>query len=55
MADVFVIAIIVVFFSSGQEVLTKAEIQSGLWFFTNYVIMSLIGTQLVSKQINQGT
>jgi len=55
MADVFVIAIIVVFFSSEQEALTKAEIQSGLWFFANYVIMSLIGTQLVSKQINQAS
>ncbi len=53
MADVFVIAIIVVFFSSEQEALTKAEIQSGLWFFANYVIMSLIGTQLVSKQLNE--
>lgn len=53
MADVFVIAIIVVYFSSDQEVLTKAEIQSGLWFFASYVIMSLIGTQLVSKQIEK--
>jgi len=52
MADVFVIAIIVVFFSSEQESLTKAEIQSGLWFFANYVVMSLIGTQLVAKHIS---
>jgi len=53
MADVFVIAIIVVFFSTEQEVLTKAEIQSGLWFLATYVVTSLVGTQLVSAQIEK--
>lgn len=49
MADVFVVAILVVFFSAaGEESMTQAEVQAGLWFFAAYVVLSLIGTQLIS-------
>lgn len=49
MADVFVVAILVVFFSSsGEQGLTQAEVQAGLWFFATYVLLSLVGTQLIA-------
>ncbi|MCP4996010.1 MAG: paraquat-inducible protein A [Gammaproteobacteria bacterium] len=50
MADVFVVAILVAFFSSNSEGgITQAEVQAGLWFFAAYVVLSLVGTQLVSR------
>ncbi len=49
MADVFVVAILVAFFStSGEGGMTHAEVQAGLWFFAAYVVLSLVGTQLIS-------
>lgn len=53
MADVFVVAILVVFFSSnGADGLTHAEVQAGLWFFAAYVVLSLIGSQLITAAIS---
>jgi len=49
MADVFVVALLVVFFSSGGEGLTNAEVQVGLCFFAGYVVLSLLGTQIVTR------
>lgn len=52
MADVFVVAILVVFFSSnGSNGLTQAEVQAGLWFFAAYVVLSLIGSQLIAAAV----
>ncbi|MES9900478.1 MAG: paraquat-inducible protein A [Sedimenticola sp.] len=49
MADVFVVAILVVFFSAaGEGSMTQAEVQAGLWFFAAYVLLSLVGTQLIA-------
>ena len=49
MADVFVVALLVVFFSTDQPGgLTHAEIQAGLWFFAAYVLLSLVGSQLIA-------
>ena len=53
MADVFVVAILVVFFSSNEGGLTQAEVQAGLWFFAIYVVLSLLGTQLIAKAVKQ--
>ncbi|TVT59751.1 MAG: paraquat-inducible protein A [Sedimenticola thiotaurini] len=53
MADVFVVAILVVFFSSNQGGLTQAEVQAGLWFFAIYVVLSLLGSQLIAKALKQ--
>ena len=54
MADVFVVAILVAFFAnSSGEGLTQAEIQAGLWFFAAYVVLSLLGTQLISGQLSR--
>ena len=53
MADVFVVAILVAFFAnSAGEGLTQAEIQAGLWFFAAYVVLSLLGTQLISRELH---
>lgn len=51
MADVFVVAILVVFFSSNEGGLTQAEVQAGLWFFALYVLLSLLGSQLISRTL----
>jgi uncharacterized paraquat-inducible protein A len=52
MADVFVVAILVAFFAnSGENGLTRAEVQAGLWFFAVYVMLSLFATQLISRQL----
>ncbi len=53
MADVFVVAILVVFFSSNEGGLTQAEVQAGLWFFSIYVVLSLLGSQLIAKTLKQ--
>lgn len=53
MADVFVVAILVAFFSSNGSGLTEAEVQAGLWFFSIYVLLSLLGTQLISVYLRQ--
>jgi uncharacterized paraquat-inducible protein A len=50
MADVFVVAILVAFFAnSGENSLTHAEVQAGLWFFAVYVILSLLATQMLAR------
>jgi paraquat-inducible protein A len=51
MADVFVVAILVAYFANSGEDLTEAEVQVGLLFFTAYVLLSLLGTQLITRGI----
>lgn len=53
MADVFVVAILVAYFSSNAGGLTQAEVQAGLWFFALYVVLSLLGSQLIGLQLRQ--
>lgn len=53
MADVFVVAILVAFFSNNGGGLTQAEVQAGLWFFALYVVLSLLGTQLIGLQLRR--
>lgn len=53
MADVFVVAILVAFFSTDSGGLTHAEVQAGLWFFATYVLLSLLGTQLIMQRLRQ--
>lgn len=55
MADVFVVAILVAYFSSNAGGLTQAEVQAGLWFFAIYVVLSLLGSQLISLQLGRLT
>lgn len=51
MADVFVVALLVVFFAGGGDGLTDAEVQVGLCFFAGYVVLSLLGTQIISHRL----
>lgn len=53
MADVFVVAILVAYFANSGQDLTEAEVQVGLIFFASYVVLSLLGTQLVTRGINR--
>ncbi len=52
MADVFVVAILVAYFANSGQDLTEAEVQVGLVFFASYVVLSLLGTQLITRGIN---
>ncbi|KRT54999.1 Paraquat-inducible protein A [endosymbiont of Ridgeia piscesae] len=51
MADVFVVAILVAYFANSGQDLTEAEVQVGLVYFAAYVVLSLLGTQLVVRQL----
>ena len=55
MADVFVVAILVAYFANSGEDLTEAEVQVGLLFFAAYVLLSLLGTQLITRGIKRST
>lgn len=48
MLDVFVVAIIVTFFSMKAQGQTDASLQVGVYFFSLYVILSMICTYIVS-------
>ncbi|MCP5142528.1 MAG: paraquat-inducible protein A, partial [Gammaproteobacteria bacterium] len=48
MADVFVVAMLMSFFATDQADNTTAELQAGLWFFAGYVVLSLLGAQLLA-------
>jgi len=52
MVDVFVVAIFLVYLSSNQGEVSKAEIQIGLYFFLMYVILSMITTMLTQRVIS---
>jgi len=51
MTDVFVVAILVVFFASSNSSITKSQTENGLYFFTFYVILSLIASVMISFKI----
>lgn len=52
MADVFVVAVLVVFFANEQDGLTQAEVQVGLCFFAGYVVLSLLSTSIINNRLN---
>ncbi len=49
MADVFIVAVLVVFFSTKQDIHTSLKIEVGLYFFTGYVLLSMLGSTLLGK------
>ena len=51
MADVFVVALLLSYFTSDQAKATQAELQVGLWFFLGYVVMSLLASQLLAHHL----
>jgi len=48
MADVFVVALLLTYFTTNQDNSTNAEIQIGLYFFLIYVILSMIVALLIA-------
>lgn len=49
MADVFITGLLLAFFAIGQDGLTHSEIQSGLYFFMGYVILSIVSSILLAR------
>lgn len=49
MADVFVVALLLTYFSLSKDEFTNAEVQTGLYFFTGYVILSMIVSHLLTR------
>ncbi len=50
MLDVFVVAVLVVLFSTKQDIYTTLSLQVGLYFFTGYVLLSIIGSTLLKNR-----
>lgn len=55
MADVFVVALLLSYFTSEHAKATQAELQAGLWFFLGYVVMSLLASQLLAHHLPDHT
>ena len=49
MADVFIVALLVVFFSTKQEIHTLLKLEVGVYFFIFYVLLSMMGSNTVNK------
>ena len=49
MVDVFIVAVLVVFFSTKQDIHTSIKIEVGLYFFISYVLLSMIGSTLLTQ------
>jgi hypothetical protein len=50
MADVFIVAFLVVIFSSKQDIDSSLKIEAGLYFFIAYVLLSMIGSSMIGKK-----
>ncbi len=50
MADVFIVALLVVFFSTKQDIHTSIKLEVGLYFFIGYVLLSMVGSGLLGKR-----
>ncbi len=50
MADVFIVAILVVFFSTKQDIHTSIKLEVGLYFFIGYVLLSMLGSSLLGAK-----
>jgi len=48
MADVFVVALLLTYFTINKDQSTDAEVQIGLYFFLGYVILSMIVSHLLT-------
>ncbi len=49
MADVFIVSVLVVFFSTKQDIHSSLKIQVGLYFFLGYVLLSMLGSSMIGK------
>jgi len=53
MADVFVVAVFLVYLSGNKGEMSRAEVQSGLYFFLAYVILSMIASLSADKMLRK--
>ncbi len=49
MADVFIVALLVVVFSTKQDIHTSLKLEAGLYFFIGYVMLSMLGSTLLGR------
>ena len=49
MADVFVVTMLLTYFTVNKDKATHAEVQIGLYFFLGYVILSMIASHMLAK------
>jgi len=50
MADVFIVALLVVFFSTKQDIHTSIKLEVGIYFFIGYVLLSMLGSSVIGKR-----
>jgi len=53
MADVFVVAVFLVYLSGNKGEMSRAEVQAGLYFFLGYVILSMIASLSADKMLRE--
>ena len=53
MADVFVVAVFLVYLSGSKGEMSRAEVQSGLYFFLAYVILSMIASLSADRMLKE--
>ncbi len=50
MADVFIVAFLIVIFGTKQDIDSSLKIEAGLYFFIGYVLLSMIGSSMIGKK-----
>ncbi|MGB1109151.1 MAG: paraquat-inducible protein A [Gammaproteobacteria bacterium] len=50
MADVFVVALLLTYFVADKSDVTRAEVQTGFYFFLSYVLLSQIATWALDRE-----
>ncbi len=50
MADVFIVALLVVFFSTKQDIHSSLKLEVGIYFFIGYVLLSMLGSSMIDKK-----
>ena len=53
MIDVFIVALLVVLFSTKQDIHTAMVVEVGFYFFLGYVLLSMIGSGLLSGPLTK--
>jgi hypothetical protein len=52
MVDIFVVALLVVFFSTNQDIHTEMKLEVGIYFFVGYIFISTVGSTLLNREFN---
>ncbi len=50
MADVFIVALMVVFFTTNQDIHTALGLEAGSYFFIGYVLLSLVASSILQER-----